>query len=715
MSLRTERAGGRRIDHSALEESTVDHRYYDFSTRLRVLDRGDWLDTFERTTRDWLAEKHLRLPEGFPGALASDVAEVLLDKLVLDGAEAVRLTLVEQGDQGEWRTEVLALASRRGGGWISVTVHNSENRFANRPRLVPRLLEGLEVRDGNSELIDDTWIIERPHFREFLDVLGDPARNAPVFVTAARPGADLAKVREWMERRTRELAGLAHTYVLDAEANAGMMHGLGRSMGIRPGSIRSFAPQPRKHDQVDALRHRIIGAGRLDSMPPVAAAALVGRIARYEAANRPEPAELRDARRAFDRKALEDRYLRRRRPLVDSAPATSENVLSPSSPAVPVEVPQTPSDTPISRSPTETAPEVSRPDPGQRTPVPVEEPIPDSSDIPQSVPEERRPDAATPEEAAQSPTELAPLTPDASPRVDELSEEPRAAVPTPETVQPTTEAPALPAAESSPLLDELFAATAATSLADVLDHVRTLERMVDEAAGEARSILEERDHYADQAEALTRTVGGLELELSSELTRRQTAEQNARALTAYRTPGPDAEAGSSTGLIEVIAPDQFSEIPAAVRGLEEFVEFTGDAAATEMLDEFDTVNLAAKKCWDGLLALHDYARATAAGDHSGSLFNYLQLTPDGYQGFAVSNFAAVESESTRGRRDLAEQRRFPVPTNVVSSGTVLMWPHLKLGQIGRVSPRLHFHDDVARSGKVYVGYIGRHLQIAGDR
>lgn len=265
-----------------------------------------------------------------------------------------------------------------------------------------------------------------------------------------------------------------------------------------------------------------------------------------------------------------------------------------------------------------------------------------------------------------------------------------------------------------PHLAELFALTGVTSLAAVLDHLRAQEDLLEEVAEEAQEALAERDRHADTAEQLQRAVGDLELELSSELTRRQTAEQNARLLSVYQAPEEERDP-EAIRLVELRAPEQFSEVPDAMRKLREYVEFTGDAAVTAALDEYDTVNISAKKCWDGLLALHDYARARSAGVHEGGLIDYLRTTPHGFRGFGVSNCATQESGPTMERKDLAEQRRFPVPTSVEQSGTVLMWPHLKLGKIGRISPRLHFHDDVAGTGKVYVGYIGRHLGISSDR
>lgn len=55
-------------------------------------------------------------------------------------------------------------------------------------------------------------------------------------------------------------------------------------------------------------------------------------------------------------------------------------------------------------------------------------------------------------------------------------------------------------------------------------------------------------------------------------------------------------------------------------------------------------------------------------------------------------------------------RIFPVPTSVDPSGTAMMTAHFKLAVIGRFTPRLYYLDRVRQDGKVYIGYIGRHLR-----
>jgi hypothetical protein len=55
-------------------------------------------------------------------------------------------------------------------------------------------------------------------------------------------------------------------------------------------------------------------------------------------------------------------------------------------------------------------------------------------------------------------------------------------------------------------------------------------------------------------------------------------------------------------------------------------------------------------------------------------------------------------------------RVFPVPATVVPSGRATMEADLKLGKLGRISPRLHFVDCWPIDGRVCEGYSGRHVR-----
>ena len=140
----------------------------------------------------------------------------------------------------------------------------------------------------------------------------------------------------------------------------------------------------------------------------------------------------------------------------------------------------------------------------------------------------------------------------------------------------------------------------------------------------------------------------------------------------------------------------------------EFVVFTGDLAPTLEIQKRDPVGRYAAAFWEYVHTLHDYAQLKSAGEFSGSIYQY--LTAEGtHTGHVVSaeRFAPRESETVMNR--WGDERMFPVPTAVDGSGRMLMGAHFKPTNENTIAPRLHFHDDTAGTGRIYVGYIGRHL------
>ena len=75
----------------------------------------------------------------------------------------------------------------------------------------------------------------------------------------------------------------------------------------------------------------------------------------------------------------------------------------------------------------------------------------------------------------------------------------------------------------------------------------------------------------------------------------------------------------------------------------------------------------------------------------------------------LRRFAKGESESVMNNTKRAAQRLLPVPPEVDPTGRVYMWSHFKPPRADMFAPRLHFHDDTRSTGKVFIGYIGRHL------
>lgn len=139
------------------------------------------------------------------------------------------------------------------------------------------------------------------------------------------------------------------------------------------------------------------------------------------------------------------------------------------------------------------------------------------------------------------------------------------------------------------------------------------------------------------------------------------------------------------------------------------VEFTGDPDRVADLDSVDTLGAWASKTWDALLVLEDYASAKADGSWNRDVHGFLENTPQGCHQWPTRRHARDESEDVRSNPAFRNARTFPVPSSVASDGRIFMAPHFKIAQFGMVSPRMHYYDDTARSGRIYVGYIGRHL------
>ena len=137
------------------------------------------------------------------------------------------------------------------------------------------------------------------------------------------------------------------------------------------------------------------------------------------------------------------------------------------------------------------------------------------------------------------------------------------------------------------------------------------------------------------------------------------------------------------------------------------VVFTGDRKDAEALELIDLEGKALHLAWRAAVALCEYARAKTTDNYTGSVHKFLEDQPPGYRTFPLNQHAATETGYTKAQ--YKGTRRFPVPTDVATSGQVDMFEHFKLARINHQDPRLHYFDDTTASGKVYVGYLGVHL------
>ncbi|MFI2648554.1 hypothetical protein [Micromonospora fulviviridis] len=159
---------------------------------------------------------------------------------------------------------------------------------------------------------------------------------------------------------------------------------------------------------------------------------------------------------------------------------------------------------------------------------------------------------------------------------------------------------------------------------------------------------------------------------------------------------------------DVSRPDSFGDLLHWLPRLQHVV-FTGDPDHAEELDSNDPLGAWASKTWDALLVLQDYAAAKADGRWDRDVHGFLEHTPDGCHEWPTRRHARDESEEVRTNPTFRRRRVLPVPTSVVPAGQTFMGAHFKIVQFAMISPRMHYYDNTAQSGRIYVGHIGRHL------
>lgn len=154
-------------------------------------------------------------------------------------------------------------------------------------------------------------------------------------------------------------------------------------------------------------------------------------------------------------------------------------------------------------------------------------------------------------------------------------------------------------------------------------------------------------------------------------------------------------------------PDTFQDLLERI-GEFTFVKFTGDSKPTLDLDEHGLLDWPIRT-WDALRALNDYARVRSTDVFDGSVDDYISNVPPGCAGLTPGCHARGETSATQEHSVFGKARIFSVPESVERSGRIFMGAHVRIAKYGSVSPRMHYYNDAAGTGKIYVGYIGPHL------
>lgn len=154
-------------------------------------------------------------------------------------------------------------------------------------------------------------------------------------------------------------------------------------------------------------------------------------------------------------------------------------------------------------------------------------------------------------------------------------------------------------------------------------------------------------------------------------------------------------------------PETCEELVERIATDDDVLAFTGDISAVRDVDVKDTLQAAARMAWDACVSLREYARAKSAGVCEGGVDHFLKNRPAGYQGLPPGRHAAGERQATMNQ--FGHERVFRVPPEVDPSERMTMTAHFRLARIGMSSPRLYYLDDLQGTGRIYIGYIGGHL------
>ncbi|MBK3525371.1 MULTISPECIES: hypothetical protein [Streptomyces] len=160
------------------------------------------------------------------------------------------------------------------------------------------------------------------------------------------------------------------------------------------------------------------------------------------------------------------------------------------------------------------------------------------------------------------------------------------------------------------------------------------------------------------------------------------------------------------------APESFAEILERIEEMPR-VHFTGARKITLELDDQAYGSSWVRMAWDALLALRDYADASADACAGGPVFRdfkqWCEDAPDGKHSVSPRKVVRDESKTVKSNAAWRRERTFPLPEHVEPSGRLFMGAHVRIGGGNTVAPRLHYHDAACAEHGLFIGYIGPHL------
>ena len=636
------------------------------------------------------------------GSVADIVATKLTETSEDKHYERQLLEMVERTGDGhqQWTTRIFAMHATKESNyrdvvWIEVTPPRDFEGDAKPPRLVRDLISeghcndrGMPLSESLQSISDDRQV------EELIGWIRDERRRASVVVAApltdgSGEGDLVAKCR-WKEilgSLTKDSLGCASYFLLTPDAYRQFRERIGEECVMPRGSLRTYLPGFRPDDPTDRFRHRVLSAATLlrgyDEKNKRFRPELSAIIARTPCEYLWEKGldkELRRAQAPLDKKRLTVPTFYPLRKATESAELLDERVRQ--RVAESLSVLSHEAVLPVEES---SKPELVKPEgaaPGAHVSdesgsAVVAEPAPQRSESPHLAwyePLRRLIRRFLPSFSPRTPADLTSGVMALSSGLDSMNR----------TYEELS-------SERDKLSGELQAAKELLDgAADDSEEIRTLKEDYDNLDRELSEAQEERENLARRNQYLewkVKNPGATDVErdfVEEQLDARPTCMSeffDRMTLGSFDTV---------TNYVVLSDPD----------GMMEDILKLDALASSRYAAEF----------WNYVLVLRDYMRAREAGDFAGgNVHDYLANPPEGYRTCSAARHKSNESETVKGNEKMRRERTRPVPREVDPSGEIEMWAHFAPTHCDQNAPRMYYYADTKTTGKVYIGYIGRHL------
>ena len=636
------------------------------------------------------------------GSVADIVATKLTETSEDKHYERQLLEMGERTGDGhqQWTTRIFAMHATKESNyrdvvWIEVTPPRDFEGDAKPPRLVRDLISeghcndrGMPLSESLQSISDDRQV------EELIGWIRDERRRASVVVAApltdgSGEGDLVAKCR-WKEilgSLTKDSLGCASYFLLTPDAYRQFRERIGEECVMPRGSLRTYLPGFRPDDPTDRFRHRVLSAATLlrgyDEKNKRFRPELSAIIARTPCEYLWEKGldkELRRAQAPLDKKRLTVPTFYPLRKATESAELLDERVRQRVAESLSVlsheaVLPVEESSKPELVKPEGAAPGAHVSD-GSGSAV-VAEPAPQRSESPHLAwyePLRRLIRRFLPSFSPRTPADLTSGVMALSSGLDSMNR----------TYEELS-------SERDKLSGELQAAKELLDgAADDSEEIRTLKEDYDNLDRELSEAQEERENLARRNQYLewkVKNPGATDVErdfVEEQLDARPTCMSeffDRMTLGSFDTV---------TNYVVLSDPD----------GMMEDILKLDALASSRYAAEF----------WNYVLVLRDYMRAREAGDFAGgNVHDYLANPPEGYRTCSAARHKSNESETVKGNEKMRRERTRPVPREVDPSGEIEMWAHFAPTHCDQNAPRMYYYADTKTTGKVYIGYIGRHL------